>query len=324
MIITVDINRRIVEFNSAAQEAFGYQQEEVIGKNVEILYAYANQALKIHEMTIVNGHCAQRIDNRRKNGEIFPVHLSAATLKDASGHLVGVMGVSRDISAQVIAEEKIRASLEEKEVLLREIHHRVKNNLQIISSMLKLQARTLQDEHLADILRDSQSRIRSMALIHETLYQSPDLSRVNLKSYVHTLASHLCQMYSFQERGIQLGVHGDEVILDIDTAVPCGLIVTELLSNAFTHGFPIKQHGASNYSGEILVRLNREEDKCSLLVKDNGVGLDSDLDIENTESLGFRLVSALVRQLNGELTIDREHGTSILISFSQMAYKKRR
>ncbi|MBN1316532.1 MAG: PAS domain S-box protein [Anaerolineales bacterium] len=325
IIITVDLNRRIVEFNKAAQEAFGYVPDEVIGRNVEVLYADANQALEIHEMTVINGRCAQRIDNRRKNGEIFPVHLSAATLKDASGRLVGVMGISRDISAQVMAEEKIRASLEEKEVLLREIHHRVKNNLQIISSMLKLQARSVQDEHLADMLRDSQSRIRSMALIHETLYQSPDLSRVNLKSYILTLASHLCQMYSFQERGIRLNVQGDDVTMDIDTAVPCGLIVTELLSNAFTHGFPIQmERDSSKGPGEIIVRLKQEGENCSLLVRDNGVGLDPDFEIENTESLGFRLVGALVKQLNGTIIIERQQGTSIMISFARIAYKKRR
>jgi two-component sensor histidine kinase len=206
--------------------------------------------------------------------------------------------------------EQMEASLREKEVLLQEIHHRVKNNLQVISSLLNLQAGGLEDTRALDALRDSQGRVRSIALVHEKLYQSPDLAHIDFAAYTRELASALLRSYDAHTQGIALSTQIDDVLLGIDTAIPCGLILGELVSNALKHAFPGKR------SGEITVGLRARSGETILTVGDDGIGLPADLDFRSPESLGLELVTTLVQQLDGTIELDGREGTLFKISFA--------
>jgi two-component sensor histidine kinase/DNA-binding response OmpR family regulator len=216
----------------------------------------------------------------------------------------------QEIRERKRVEKQIEASLREKEVLLKEIHHRVKNNLQVISSLANLQSRFVADEQSLRILRESQHRIRSMALIHEKLYQSQDLAHINLADYIRNLASYLFRSYSAQVEGISLDIQADDVFLAIDTAVPCGLILNELISNSLKHAFPDGSQG--NLSVELRAGT---EHQVSLTVRDNGIGLAPDFDFGHASSLGLQLVNALVSQIGGTVEIDRDSGTAVKITF---------
>ena len=223
--------------------------------------------------------------------------------------------LTKEIAERKIAEEKIKASLEEKVVLLQEIHHRVKNNLQVICSLLNLQSKTVKEKEALKILRESQSRIRTISLVHEKLYQAHDLARINLIEYTKSLAVWLYQSYGVSPNRIILEINVGDISLAPDTAVPFGLVINELLSNALKHAFPKSQ----KKMGKILIDLTSDEaGNITLIVRDNGVGLPKDLDVHSTESLGLRLVTILVEdQLQGKLHLDRRKGTAFHIEFNQ-------
>jgi len=215
-----------------------------------------------------------------------------------------------EVQERTLAEEHVRASLQEKEVLLKEIHHRVKNNLQIISSLLNLQTDQVNDTGTLRALRDSQTRVRSMALIHEKLYQSKSLAKIEFGEYVQTLAKDLFRSYQRILGDIQLNIQVDEISLDLDYAVPCGLILNELMTNALKYAFPNGRKGTI----QIELRAN-PENTINLRVADNGVGLPTELNVFAAKSLGLQLVNSLVAQVNGKLTVEALAGTAFLISF---------
>jgi two-component sensor histidine kinase len=223
-----------------------------------------------------------------------------------------------EIAERKRAEEQIKASLGEKEVLLKEIHHRVKNNLQVVSSMLQLQSKNIKDKETVEMFQESRNRVRSMALVHERLYQSKDLARVDFAKYIRSLASYLCRSYGVNTNVIQLKTNLHDVFLGVDTAIPCGLILNELVSNSLKHAFP------EGREGEIRIELRLDgNDKFTLMVSDNGVGLLEDLDFRNTESLGLQLVNTLVNQLEGTIELDRRGGTTFKITFAEIKYEER-
>jgi two-component sensor histidine kinase len=205
--------------------------------------------------------------------------------------------------------ERIQASLQEKEVLLQEIHHRVKNNLQVISSLLNLQATRLGDSRAIDALRDSQDRVRSMALVHEKLYQSPDLAQIDFADYTRALTRSLFGSYRDHVPGIALRTQIDDTLMSVDIAIPCGLILSELVSNALKHAFP------DGRSGEIIISLRAQEGSRVLTVADDGVGLPQEMEVLHPESLGLELVNTLATQLDGTLTWEREGGTTCMVTF---------
>ena len=208
--------------------------------------------------------------------------------------------------------EETQLSLKEKEVLLKEIHHRVKNNLQVVSSLLSLEAGRTKDEKLVQSLKESQARIRSMALIHEKLYQSRDLSRVDFEGYVRNLAVYLIRTYGTGHGAVELQLDVADIRLGIDRAIPCGLILTELITNSLQYGFP------DSRGGTITVELRPDGNGgLQLSVHDNGVGLPDNLDIAKSDSLGLQLVSTLTLQLGGQLEIDRSDGTRFSITFPE-------
>jgi two-component sensor histidine kinase len=205
-------------------------------------------------------------------------------------------------------EEKLRAALEEREVMLREIHHRVKNNIQIVSTLLRLQSRYIKDEKALEVLNESQNRIKSMALIHEKLYQSQDFARIDFSDYIAKMITHLFAIYKVEFGRIRHNVEAKNIQLDINRAIPCGLIINELITNALKHAFP------EDREGEILVRMRPSDgDKYELTVKDNGVGLPEGFDIRQKGTLGFQIVSDLVKQLDGSIEIRRDAGSEIII-----------
>jgi PAS domain S-box-containing protein len=215
-----------------------------------------------------------------------------------------------DTTAAKHAEEKMRSSLAEKEVLLKEVHHRVKNNLQIVSSLLDLQSGYIEDESSRDFFRDSQNRIRSMALIHQMLYQSESLAFIDLREYIEDLANYLFSTTVHDPDLIHLNVDMGDISLGMDEAIPCGLIINELISNSLKHGFP------DNRGGEIMIRSRIEDGWIVLTLSDNGVGLPPGLDFRKTETLGLQLVTTLVKQLRGKIAInDEQSGTIFTIEF---------
>ncbi len=209
------------------------------------------------------------------------------------------------------ANEQLRQDVHEKETLLKEIHHRVKNNLQVISSLLNLQASQIQDNKTLQALRDSQVRVRSMALIHEKLYRSKSLEKIDFGEYVQSLTNDLFRSYQRKTGIINLQIHVDEIFLPLDQAIPCGLILNELVTNALKYAFP------DGRNGTICVELLKEsENMISLRVADDGIGLPNDLDIRTTKSLGWQLVNNLIQQLAGTLIIENAQGTTCNITFS--------
>jgi len=216
-----------------------------------------------------------------------------------------------EITQRKQAEERIMASLKEKEVLLQEVHHRVKNNMQIISSLFNLQSRHIEDKQAFEIFTSSQNRVRSMALIHERFYQSEDMARIELAEYVGSLSSHLLSSYGIDPGTVKLNLKIKDVFLDLNTAIPCGLIINELISNSLKHAFP------GGKKGEIKIAVNSlNKNEIELIVSDNGVGLPRKVDFRDTETLGLHLVKILAEdQLHGDIKLDRTKGTSFHIRF---------
>jgi len=206
--------------------------------------------------------------------------------------------------------------LDEKEMLLKEIHHRVKNNLMVISSLLNIQSRYIKDKEALGIFRESQSRAKSMALIHERLYQSADLKKIDFGDYIRTLARDLLATYSDKKSLVTLEFDIDDIMLDINTTVPLGLIVNELFSNCFKHAFSDTQ------KGKIKTIFKKKGDKYYLIVSDNGVGFPSDIDFRNTNSMGLQLVNSLTGQINGEIELDGTNGTTFKITFQDITYDR--
>ncbi len=206
---------------------------------------------------------------------------------------------------------KLRGSEKEKDALLHEIHHRVKNNMQIILSLLSIQARNIEDKQLLAIFQDCQNRIKAMALVHEELYQSKNLSRIDVKHYLDALLQGLSSSL-LKKADVRLKVTIDNIFFNIDTAIPCGLIITELVTNSFKHAF------LEQVEGEISVVIRQENGTFILSVKDNGAGLPEGLDTSKTTSLGFQLVRGLTGQLGGTINIESDHGTETMIIFKEL------
>ncbi|MEG3225495.1 MAG: hypothetical protein BME94_08340 [Methanobacteriales archaeon Met13] len=199
--------------------------------------------------------------------------------------------------------------MEEKEILLKEIHHRVKNNLQIISSLLNLQSRYVDDPKTEILLRESQNRVKSMTMIHEKLYQSPDLAHINFREYIYSLLNGLLGSYGLNTDIIRPKIELKDFFLDLNIAIPLGLIVNEMVSNSIKHTFP---DGAR---GEIRVKMNLKENNYILTVSDNGVGLPEYLDSENASTLGMKLIYSLSNQIDGNLEVFRNEGTEFRLTF---------
>ncbi len=295
-IISVDEEQRILLFNQGAERIFGYSAEEVKGRGLDIL---------VNPCHIQEPH---HLLGRRKDGTEFPVEASVCKVEAGGKAIFTVM--MRDITDRAVAEEKLRLALREKEALLKEIHHRVKNNLQIVSSLLGLQSRAIPDAAVRKIFDDSQNRISSMALLHECLYHAENFSEVDFPQYVTQLAGNLFQAYGVPSGRIALKTSFDKVSLALDTAVPCGLIINELVSNSLKYAFP------EDRQGEVRIDLRGQPgNMAQLVVADNGVGLADNVDWRNSRSLGLRLVRSLSQQLGATIEVKSQEGTEVQLTF---------
>jgi PAS domain S-box-containing protein len=247
---------------------------------------------------------------RRGDGTEFPAEVNLSLVRDPEGRPLFLQSIIRDISERKKSEEAMRAALREKEVLIREIHHRVKNNMQVIISLLRLQARTIPDAERREIFSVTQDRIRSMALVHEKLYHSRDLASIDFKGYIQSLVSHLSYSASETAARVRIELQLDDLELNINKAVPCGLILNEWITNAFKYAFP------ESRAGTIRIRLEaRIPDGIRLTVADDGVGLPETVDPLKPVTLGLQIVNDLARQIDAKILIERRGGTSLTLVF---------
>ena len=252
-------------------------------------------------------HFEVKLQDEKNNTQWAEIFLEPVF--DEKGSVYEVSGIAHNITQRKIAEEQIRQSLKEKEVLLKEVHHRVKNNLQVISSILNLQSTYVRDNYTLNLLKECQNRIKSMAFIHESLYQTKDFSEINFSEYIILLVKNLIHSYNTYDNRIKTRFEVENLFLNLDTSIPCGLIVNELVSNALKYAFP------ENYEGHIFVQLKTKDDMVILSISDNGIGLPRDIDYRNTESLGLQLVVTLVEQISGEMELNTDKGTNFTIKF---------
>ena len=299
-VYITDRKGTIIFVNEAFCKSYGYAEEEILGAKSSILCDDDSPCQIMHSHSS-DDHWLGEMRHIEKNGGTFPVSLSRSVIKD--GDDVAIVTVTRDIAERVRAAEKIKKSLQEKNILLKEIHHRVKNNMQVISSMLNLQSEYINDEKYYALFKECQHRVKSMALVHELLYQSKDLAKVDFKEYINNLARILFRSYEACG-AVDLQVNVDDIILELDAAIACGLILNELLSNALKHAFP------NGRRGTIRVDLRRNNGECVLVVEDNGIGFSKDINFRETTSLGLQLVTSLTEQLEGSIELNSNDGGS--------------
>lgn len=317
--ILLDVNGKILDINDITANLSGLPKEELIGKSFNELDFYQTE-----------DYSEQRIKFQEAlNEKSPPLYISKVTI-NGNKHWIenrftllkndderSILLIANDITESKKAEKEIKSSLKEKENLLREIHHRVKNNMQIISSLLNLQTKYVNDAEAINVLQESQNRVKSMAMIHEKIYQSNDLEEINFADYIQSLISNLFYTYNIDKNLVKSTFKIENITLNMETAVPCGLIISELISNSLKYAFPNKMHG------DITVSLKSIEDTYELMIKDNGIGLPEGLDLNNLESLGLLLVKVLTEQIEGELIINSENETEFKIRFKELEYIKR-
>jgi PAS domain S-box-containing protein len=318
-IFETNLDGNITFTNRIGLKIFGYTQED-LDTELNMLHfldpkdhlrAMKNTQRSLREELSVEGYTALK-----KDGTTFPIFVYSNAIKQG-GKVVGSRGVIVDLTDIKNIENNLKASLNEKEILLREVHHRVKNNMQIISSLLNLQTEYVDDEEAVNVLKESQNRVRSMAIIHEKLYQSKDLTHINFVDYIQSLVLNLFYSYDIDNTQIKPILKIENISLNIETAVPCGLIISELISNSLKYAFP------NRMNGEIIVSLKSEKNTYQLLISDDGIGLPEDTNFNNIKTLGLLLVNSLTEQIDGDIMINRNHGTEYKINFKEQIYKER-
>ncbi|MBZ2165414.1 histidine kinase dimerization/phosphoacceptor domain -containing protein [Methanobacterium spitsbergense] len=324
---------KVIAWNRAIEDLTGFKAKDIMGKgNYEYSLPFygMRRPILIDLVTHSDENIEKHYDSFERNGEVILVETEAplkginrtlwgkaVPLYDGNGHINGAIEAIRDITERKNAENEIKSSLKEKNILLQEIHHRVKNNMQIISSLLSLQTKYVDEEEAVNVLKESQNRVKSMAMIHEKLYISKDLAHINFVDYIQSLVKNLFYSYNIENTNIKPIFDVEDITLNMETAVPCGLIMSELVSNSLKYAFP------NGMKGEILVSLKTVDDKYELIIRDNGIGLQEDIDFNNLETLGLLLVNNLIEQIDGELTINRSSGTEFKIKFKELEYKER-
>ncbi len=306
-ITLVDREGIILAVNAAFAEGVGQTAQAVVGQSsYDLLIDELAQDRKVLvDQAIETG----RPVNYQLNSQDRSIDVFIYPVADGQGTIKQVVTFSRDVTKQRQLENQLLASLAEKEVLLKEIHHRVKNNMQVISSLLDLQSGYITDKAVREMIQGSRERVRSMALVHEQLYQTADLARVDFAQYVEQLTGLLARSYDQTAGYIDLQLTVESVRLSVETAVPLGLIINELVSNAYKHAF------ADGRSGQITVELQVDSLRTiCLIVQDNGLGMPAELDFRHVSSLGLTIVSTLIDQLGGQIALDRSQGTRFEMS----------
>lgn len=312
-IVEMDENIRFVAANERVCEILGHSREQLLQMTPHDLTAPEDRARSAElNAQLVDGR-VDRFEHEqrylRADGSRIWLHVTASAIRDANGRFLNGIATVLDISARKSAEEKIRASLYEKDLLLREVHHRVKNNLAVISSLLYLQSNDSTDARAVGILQESQDRVRSMAQVHESLYRSTNLTAVEFREYVGRLAEHLIAVYRATTPGVRLTLQMEPIELTIEQAIPCGLLLNELITNALKHALPVERALELTISGRCDA-----EGRCEIGVRDNGVGLPDG--VGGDQTLGLRLVRLLATQLAADVSLRRvDPGTEAKVSF---------
>lgn len=310
---TIGIDKRLTSFNQnyakAIYDLYGYYPE--IGKSMR-----TSKSADYHDIwndryeKAFQGKQVEFISERvNLHGVKIIRQMILYPIKDNDNNVIEISGIGFDITENKKNEERITQSLKEKEVLLKEVHHRVKNNMQVISSILNLQSSYVKDAYALNLLKECQNRIKSMAFIHESLYQTKNFESVNFSEYITTLSKNLVHTYSINTKNIKLVLTLDKLFLNLDSSIPCGLIINEIISNSLKYAFP------DNRDGIIFVTLKVDNHQVRIEAGDNGVGIPQGIDIKYTETLGLQLVDTLVEQINGTLVLERHKGTKFIIEF---------
>lgn len=326
-IFLLDAKGHVASWNAGAERIKGYAEQEILGQHLSVFYPTSDRERghpqEVLERAAADGHYHEQGQRVRKDGSKFWADVTVTALYDDARKPIGFAKITRDISDQRHAEEVLRqrqvqlsASLKERDVLLQEVHHRVKNNLQVICSLLNLQMRKLRDQAALDALADCRARVQAIALIHETLYQVKDYASIPFDEYARGLAASIFDVAGVQRSKIDLHLDVEQLFLDVDRAIPCGLVLNELISNSLKHAFPDDRNGV------VEVQLRTQDDSILLAVKDDGVGVSPEHGLARRTSLGLQLVKTLVSQLHGELTVRRDHGCEFQIRFPAMPIPK--
>jgi PAS domain S-box-containing protein len=309
----MDADGIILRANGAELDLLGYRADEYIGRAARDFYtdrgAFDDM---LHQVRAGRNVANLELEVRCKNRSVRHVLVDCSCHGD-DGWPVHLRCFTRDITDQKLREARLGDSM-------KEVHHRVKNNLQVISSILNLQMGLLHEQKTLELLKDIDNRIKSMALVHELMYQTRDLASIDVEEYLRSLVSHLGHTYHAHRREMLLDVDVDRVMLNPDTAIPLGLVVTELISNALKHAFPSGQRGTVR----LALKRTPLQGSYSLGVSDNGVGLPADLEPARASTLGLSIVNALTQQLGGTMTVTRHHGTVFQLAFSELAAGARR
>jgi len=317
--VTLNLSGTILYCNKRFATLLNVPLENLIGSSIYQFVAPEN--LPILQSALQQGsreNCkTELVFTSSKHGKSIPFDLTFNPLMEDELQVICL--VATDLTEQKQAENRLRAALEEKEVLLKEVHHRVKNNMQVISSLLKLQAENINDKRIAEMFYESQNRVKAMALVHQKLYQSENLSQIDISVYIQGLMTNLVRSLNFDPGKIMVEVKIEGILLNMDTAIPCGLIINELVYNSLKYAFP------ENHKGLIRIELTRDSqgDELTLVISDNGIGLPKEFDFENAQTLGLQLVKMLTRQLDGTLELHRENGVTFSIHFRELHYRER-
>jgi len=307
----LDEDGRFLEVNQGAERMYGYPREKFIGSTPDFLAApgKVDMNLTYRRMEDALNGGVQQFEwwGRKKNGEIFPKELQLNPGKYFGKPVV--IAIARDITERKKAEQKIKESLKEKEILLAEIHHRVKNNLAVITGLLELQVQNTDNDEAKTVLRDSQLRINSMALIHEKLYESDNLSLIQFGKYIGELIDVIADSHITKEKPIEIDIESDPIEFTITQAIPCGLLMNEIVTNALKHAFEGRN------SGKISISLKKEGDVIQLVISDNGIGLPDNFEEMKVKSLGMTLIYTLASQLNADMNIESGEGTVYRLTF---------
>ncbi|MGM9428160.1 sensor histidine kinase [Hydrogenophaga sp. MI9] len=315
-MVVVNQQGIITRLNRLAETTFGYPSEELLGQPVEVLvperYRHAHPGYRRgfqKEATARPMGAGRDLSGLRKDGSEFPVEIGINPVDTGEGPMI--LSVILDLSERKLSERRIHEALREKELLLEEVHHRVKNNMQVIHSLLDLQVLKIKDPDVVTMLRDSQNRIRSMSMIHQTLYQSHDFAQVDFHQFLGDLLPTLMDSYGMVAGHVRIEISANNVKLPINEAIPCGLIVNELVSNALKHGFP------GGRRGTIQVDLRQAPNgDVELSISNDGIDIPTDQNLDRCGSLGLQLVQLLTRQLQGSLDIRRADPTRFTLRFS--------
>lgn len=306
----------IVQYiNPAANRLYGYEGDELIGKSVDVFNSQESHTTEAVIQAILDtGMWAGEIRQLRKDGTTFEAFLSVQLIKDNAGTPIGYASHSKDITNEKETAQKLKTIIKERETLLKEIHHRVKNNLQVITSLLSLQANTINEEATKVLFQQSQYRINTMAMIHETLYQSEDFLTIGYAQYMEALMHYLILSMKGANHSIEWTIEANNIKLNIDTAIPLGLLINEIITNALKYGLKGDQKGAIYIRLEALERPN-----YVLYIGDNGKGFSRDVNFKTTNSLGLKLIHNLAKQLRGEIKRNlTQKGTHYEMSFQEI------